>query len=386
MPQAVTAIVPRAQRIVRRDPVLTIAAVLAVASCALVPPDAGYADYVDFRTLGLLFSLMTVMTGLSRAGVFSAAGRALLARTRSGVGAIMALVLLPFVASMLVTNDVSLIAFVPFALLVLHMLGLEGASVFTVVMMTIAANLGSMLTPIGNPQNLYLFSASGMGVGEFLLLMLPYAAASGALLVASVLLYGARHGGLPVSSDAGEKDLEPQEAHIRRRTLAPWVVLFALSLLAVARVVPVVLLAPVVAVAALLVDRTALAEVDFGLLLTFVAFFVFVGNVGRLDAASNLLASLVGGNELAVSVAASQVVSNVPAALLLSGFSSAWPALIVGTNLGGLGTLIASMASLISYKQVVEADPAAAGRYLARFTLANVAFLAVLVALALILM
>ncbi|MDM8271079.1 SLC13 family permease [Thermophilibacter provencensis] len=385
MSQSVTAIVPRARQIVRRDPVLAIAAVLAVASCALVPPDAGYAGYVDFRTLGLLFSLMTVMAGLTRAGVFTAAGRALLARTHSGTGAIMALVLLPFVASMLVTNDVSLIAFVPFALLVLRMLGLGGTSVFTVVMMTIAANLGSMLTPIGNPQNLYLFSASGMGVGEFLLLMLPYAAVSGGLLVASVLLYGARHRGLPLSDAAGEKDLAPQEARIRRRALAPWAALFALSLLAVVRVVPVALLVPVVAIAALIIDRGALAEVDFGLLLTFVVFFVFVGNVGRMGAVNDLLASLVGGNELAVSVAASQVVSNVPAALLLSGFTSAWPALIVGTNLGGLGTLIASMASLISYKQVVESEPDAAGRYLVRFTIANVAFLAALALLALLL-
>ena len=385
MPQAVTAIVPRAQRIVRRDPVLTIAAVLAVASCALVPPDAGYADYVDFRTLGLLFSLMTVMAGLSRAGVFSAAGRALLARTRSGVGAIMALVLLPFVASMLVTNDVSLIAFVPFALLVLHMLGLEGASVFTVVMMTIAANLGSMLTPIGNPQNLYLFSASGMGVLDFITLMLPYALLSAALLVASVLAYGALHHSLPLKT-ADEKGLASARERIGRRALAPWMALFLLCLLAVARVLPVAALVPVVALAALAIDRRALAEVDYGLLLTFVAFFVFVGNIGRLEAVSGLLASLVGGNELAVSVAASQVVSNVPAALLLSGFSTAWPALIVGTNLGGLGTLIASMASLISYKQVVESGSGSAGYYLVRFTAANVAFLAVLVALALLLM
>ena len=174
MSHPAAAIASRATGALRHDPVLTIAALLAVASCALVPPDAGYADYVDFRTLGLLFSLMTVMAGLSRIGVFAAAGNALLARTHSGTSAVMGLVLLPFVASMLVTNDVSLIAFVPFALLVLRMLGIADASVFTVVMMTIAANLGSMLTPIGNPQNLYLYSASGMGVGEFVGLMLPY--------------------------------------------------------------------------------------------------------------------------------------------------------------------------------------------------------------------
>ncbi len=377
------AIAARARELVRTDPVLTVATVLAVASCALVPPDAGYADYVDLRTLGLLFSLMTIMAALSRAGVFRAAGEALISRPRSGTAAILGLVLLPFAASMLVTNDVALIAFVPFALLVLRMLGLERSSVFTVVMMTIAANLGSMLTPIGNPQNLYLYSASGMGFGEFVTLMLPYALLSAALLVASVLAYGALHDGLPMT---GERAALPEAPALRKRSVAPWAALFALALAAVSHVVPVPALVAATVAVALAFDRRALAEVDFGLLLTFVAFFVFVGNVGRIGAVDGLLSSLVSGNELAVSVAASQVVSNVPAALLLSGFSSAWPALIVGTNIGGLGTLIASMASLISYKQIVSERPGAAGGYLLRFTAANVAFLGALMLLALLLM
>ncbi|HIY50909.1 MAG TPA: hypothetical protein IAA43_03090 [Candidatus Olsenella avicola] len=377
------ALAARARKLVRTDPVLTIATVLAVASCALVPPDAGYADYVDLRTLGLLFSLMTIMAALSRAGVFRAAGEALISRLRSGTSAILGLVLLPFAASMLVTNDVALIAFVPFALLVLRMLGLERSSVFTVVMMTIAANLGSMLTPIGNPQNLYLYSASGMGFGEFMALMLPYALLSATLLVASVLAYGALHDGLPMT---GERPTLPEAPAVRKRSVAPWAALFALALAAVAHVVPVPALVAATVAVALAFDRRALAEVDFGLLLTFVAFFVFVGNVGRIGAVDGLLSSLVSGNELAVSVAASQVVSNVPAALLLSGFSSAWDALIVGTNIGGLGTLIASMASLISYKQIVSERPGAAGGYLLRFTAANAAFLGALVLLALLLM
>ena len=375
----------QALNLVRRDPVLAVATVLAVASCALVPPDAGYLEYVDFRTLGLLFCLMATMAGLSRAGVFRAAGRALVARLHSGTGVVMGLVLLPFMASMLVTNDVSLIAFVPFALLVLRMLGIADASVFTVVMMTVAANLGSMLTPIGNPQNLYLYSASGMGVLEFVGLMLPYALVSAVLLVACVLAYGARRHGLPVKAEeeralpaAGELESE----RMRKRSVAPWASLFALSLLAVARVLSVPVLLAVVVVVALAADRRVLREVDYGLLLTFVAFFVFVGNVGRVGAVDGLLSSVVSGNELIASVAASQVVSNVPAALLLSGFSSAWPALIVGTNIGGLGTLIASMASLISYKQVVAEGASTAGAYLLRFTVVNVAFLAALVGLA----
>lgn len=378
--------------LVRRDPVLAAAAVLAVASCALVPPDAGYLAYVDVRTLGLLFCLMATMAGLSRAGVFQAAGRALVAHLHSGTSVVMGLVLLPFLASMLVTNDVSLIAFVPFALLVLRMLGIADASIFTVVMMTVAANLGSMLTPIGNPQNLYLYSASGMGVGEFVGLMLPYALLSAVLLsavllVACVLAYGAHRRGLPVRR--GDHDLPAADGlepgRVRRRAVAPWAALFLLSLLAVARVLPVPALLAIVMAVALVADRGALLEVDYGLLLTFVAFFVFVGNVGRVGAVDSLLSSLVSGNELLASVAASQVVSNVPAALLLSGFSSAWPALIVGTNIGGLGTLIASMASLISYKQVIAEGAGTAGAYLLRFTVVNVAFLAALVGLAVLL-
>lgn len=375
----------QALNLVRRDPVLAVATVLAVASCALVPPDSGYLEYVDFRTLGLLFCLMATMAGLSRAGIFRAAGRALVARLHSGTGVVMGLVLLPFVASMLVTNDVSLIAFVPFALLVLRMLGIADASVFTVVMMTVAANLGSMLTPIGNPQNLYLYSASGMGVLEFVGLMLPYALVSAVLLVACVLAYGARRHGLPVKAE-DERALpatgELESERVRKRSVAPWAALFVLSLLAVARVLSVPVLLAVVVVVALAADRRVLREVDYGLLLTFVAFFVFVGNVGRVGAVDGLLSSVVSGNELIASVAASQVVSNVPAALLLSGFSSAWPALIVGTNIGGLGTLIASMASLISYKQVVAEGAGTAGAYLLRFTVVNVAFLVALVGLA----
>lgn len=369
-----------ARSLLRSDPVLIVSLALAAASCVLVPPDAGYADYVDLRTLGLLFSLMTIMGALSRAGVFRAAGDALVSRLRSGTSAIMGLVLLPFVASMLVTNDVALIAFVPFALLVLRMLGLEDASVFTVIMMTMGANLGSMLTPIGNPQNLYLYSASGMGLVEFVALMLPYSLLSAALLVGSVLVYGALHRGrLAVRGDASL----PEGADVRGRSVAPWVALFALALLSVARVVPVGVTVVATVAVAVACDRGALAEVDFGLLLTFVAFFVFVGNVGRLGAVDGLLSSLVSGNELVVSVAASQVVSNVPAALLLSGFTSTWPALIIGTNIGGLGTLIASMASLISYKQVIAERPGTTGSYLLRFTAANLAFLAVLLVFAL---
>lgn len=364
---------------VRDDPVLAVSVVLAAASCAAVPPDAGYLGYVDLRTIGMLFSLMAVMAGLSRIGVFAAACRRLLAVARGPRRLCLSLVMLAFLSSMLITNDVALVTFVPLALLALSALRSERLTCFTVVMMTVAANLGSMLTPVGNPQNLYLYSASHMGLLEFLALMLPYAVAAAALLVVSVLAFA--RAGAPAGGAGAPSAVDAPAAIPVSRTL-PWLAVFACALLSVARVLPFqVTVAAALAVGAVF-DRGALAHVDYALLATFVAFFIFVGNMGRVEAVDGFIAGMVGGHELAVAVGASQVLSNVPAAILLSGFTSDWRALIVGTNLGGLGTLIASMASLISYKQLSHLLPGAKGRYLAMFTCWNVAFLAVLLVLA----
>lgn len=407
------------REIVRKDPVLVVAIVLAIISCAAVPPDAAYAEYVDLRTIGMLFSLMTIMAGLSRLGVFRIACRHLLSAVRGPRRLALALTLLAFFSSMLITNDVALVTFVPFALLALRTLDSPRHACFTVVMMTIAANLGSMLTPIGNPQNLYLYSASHMALTDFLLLMLPYAAAALVLLVGAIAFFGripehakekaARSvdAGNPASSSedgsadspatCGEADNaasatdanetpqlasdadDPAPSPLR---VLPWAALFVLALLSVAHILPYQAIVAVTIVVALAADRRALLHVDYALLFTFIAFFVFVGNVGRIEVVSAALAQLIDGHELAVSVIASQVLSNVPAAILLSGFTSNFAALIVGTNLGGLGTLIASMASLISYKQVALVLPREKGRYFMLFTVWNIAFLAVLAVLA----
>ena len=407
------------REIVRKDPVLVVAIVLAVISCAAVPPDAAYAEYVDLRTIGMLFSLMTIMAGLSRLGVFRIACRHLLSAVRGPRRLALALTLLAFFSSMLITNDVALVTFVPFALLALRTLDSPRHACFTVVMMTIAANLGSMLTPIGNPQNLYLYSTSHMALTDFLLLMLPYAAAALVLLVGAIAFFGripehakekaARtvDAGNPASSSedgsadspatCGEADNaasatdanetpqlaseadDPAPSPLRA---LPWAALFVLALLSVAHILPYQAIVAATIAVALVADRRALLHVDYALLFTFIAFFVFVGNVGRIEMVSTALAQLIDGHELAVSVIASQVLSNVPAAILLSGFTSNFAALIVGTNLGGLGTLIASMASLISYKQVALVLPREKGRYFMLFTVWNIAFLAVLAVLA----
>ena len=386
------------REIVRKDPVLVVAVVLALCSCAAVPPDAAYAEYVDLRTIGMLFSLMTIMCGLSRLGVFRIACRHLLSVVRGPRRLALALTLLAFFSSMLITNDVALVTFVPFALLALRTLDSPRHACFTVVMMTIAANLGSMLTPVGNPQNLYLYSVSHMRIGEFVLLMLPYAAASLVLLVAAIALFGkipertqtsATRGAKPDDNEhadeipqlATDAD-DPAPSPLR---VLPWATLFVLALLSVAHILPYQAIVVATIAVALIADRRALAHVDYALLVTFIAFFVFVGNVGRIEMVSAALAQLIDGHELAVSVIASQVLSNVPAAILLSGFTSNFAALVIGTNLGGLGTLIASMASLISYKQVALVLPREKGRYFMLFTMWNVAFLAILAAFALIL-
>ena len=370
-------------RFIKQEAVLSVAAVLALLSAFFVPPDGAYLGYIDFRTLAILFSLMTVMAGLRQQGIFDRMGRALLALTGSTLQLVLVLVGLCFFGSMFITNDVSLLTFVPFTFVVLNSLGAEAREKLilpVVCMQTIAANLGSMLTPIGNPQNLYLYGRSGMGMGAFVALMLPYTLVSLALL-AGWAVWLCR-GGSPVRKGTGGPFLAPQQSVAADGRII-WMdaALFVVCLLAVVRVLPYPVAFGAVLAATLLADRATLGRVDYSLLLTFVAFFVFIGNLGRVEAFSDWLRQIIAGREVLVAVLASQVTSNVPAALLLSGFTQDVQALIIGTNLGGLGTLIASMASLISYRQIAREEPAGKGRYFALFTLSNLLFLAVLLGL-----
>ena len=361
----------RAAAFCKQEAVLCVAAVLAVASMALEPPSAAYLGYIDWDTLAMLFSLMAVMKGFQHAGLFVWLGNRLLRYTNTTRKLLFALVFLPFVCSMVITNDVSLITFVPFALIVLHMAGQDWLVVPLVVLQTAAANLGSMLTPMGNPQNLYLYTRSGMSFGALVGLMLPYVLASAICL--AVLIF--RCDSAPIAPVSVQSQLAPP------RTLAVYAAGFALCLLALFDVVPTLAVLGVVAVFLLFYDRRVLAAVDYALLGTFAAFFVFIGNLGAVPAFRAFLAGILAGHVVPVAVLASQVISNVPAALLLSGFTADWPALIVGCNLGGLGTLIASMASLISYKLVAQNSPGRRNAYLGWFTACNVGMLALLLAL-----
>lgn len=350
---------------------------LALLSMVLVPPDRAYGGYVDFRTLGLLFSLMTVMAGLQGLGLFHRMGGLLLARTATTRQLECVLIFLPFFFSMLVTNDVSLITFVPFALEVLSLAGLEQRAVPVVDLQTIAANLGSMATPIGNPQNLYLYSVADMGFAQFAWAVLPYTGISLVLLAAALLFQKEEPVREFASQAPGEKLPLPP--------LLAMLFCLALCLLVVFRVVGYLPVLVCVALVTLLVDRRLYGAVDYALLLTFLCFFIFVGNIKRLPEVNSLLQSLVGGRELWAGILASQVISNVPAAILLSGFTGSYGVLLTAVNLGGLGTPIASLASLISFKFCTREYPGQMGRFFRIFTVWNLLFLAVLTGVAVLL-
>ncbi len=359
----------------KQETVLCIACILAVISAFFVPPDAQYLEYIDFRTLGLLFCLMAVMAGLQEIGVFRKLAQGMLSNVRSMRQLVPILILLCFFSSMLMTNDVALITFVPFTFIVLDLAGAgakEKHMIPIVVMQTIAANLGSMFTPIGNPQNLYLYGISEMPLGQFLRLMLPYTAVSCILLLAWSFWYTRKE------STEFKVNFSGQSDPVSRKKLTVYLLLFLLSLLTVARVIRWEITLVILIVLVLVTDHKVLRRVDYSLLVTFIGFFVFIGNMGRIPVFRDFLESMIAGHEVVTAVVSSQVISNVPAALLLSGFTEKYASLIVGTNLGGLGTLIASMASLISFKFIGKEQTGIKGKYLLWFTAANLVFLAVL--------
>ncbi len=361
---------------VRKETVLSVALLLAVISAFVVPPDSAYADYIDCRTLAILFCLMTVVAGFSQQGMFGIIAKSMINRMGSLRAVTFVLVFMCFFFSMFITSDVSLKTFVPMTLTVLGMAGEEILTrwmVPVITLQTIAANLGSMLTPIGNPQNLYLYGLAGISAGRFVLLMLPYTVASAVLLVIWVIVC------MKGKNRQLEIRLSGGDIHVNRKLVGIYCILFALSLLTVARIIPYWITFAVVLVVILVCQRRLLLKVDYSLIFTFVGFFVFIGNMGRIDGFRAFVENVLSGHEMITSVLASQVISNVPAAVLLSGFTDKYTDLIVGTNLGGLGTLIASMASLISFKYVARQDKCARGRYLSYFTFVNILFLAVLI-------
>ncbi len=355
------------------DPVLIAAWVLAFVSMFFVHPDAGYSSYVDWRSLGILWGLMVVIQGFRDNTVFEKAGGFLLKKVRNGWQLAAVLVFLCFFAGMFITNDVALITFVPFSIMILKHSGREDLMIPVIVLQTVAANLGSMLTPVGNPQNLYLYGLTGMSFSEFVGTMLPYTLLSGALLVAAIAFLPGKRKEIEI-----HEHYEVMKQFGHKGQIVVYALLFAVAMCTVLRLVPWWIMALVILAAALSMDYNVVFHVDYGLLLTFIGFFIFTGNIGRIPQIRDALEAFTAGREFLTSVLASQVISNVPAALLLSGFAKDLNSLLTGVNVGGLGTLIASMASLISYKAYTNAFPQKKKNYFLMFTAVNVAFLAFL--------
>lgn len=370
----------------KKETVCCIAFLLAVISMCFVVPSKNYISYIDFRVLALLFCLMAVVRGFSSIGVFTRLGTMLLTHVHSLRMLSALFIFLCFFFSMLITNDVALITFVPFTILVLSMAEQKKFLIPVIVLETIAANLGSMLTPLGNPQNLYLYTISGLSIGAFVRIMLPYSFVSAILLLIFILFLPKDTVSTVTVSNTSNVICEAVKARKNSRILfTAYLILFLLCLLTVLHILPYQIMFLLVLTGFLLLDYRVLKDVDYFLLLTFLCFFIFIGNMKQISLVHELISKLLVHHEVLMGIGASQIISNVPAAILLSGFTDDYSALLIGVNLGGLGTLIASLASLISFKFYTNSNESDTRRFLEIFTLYNVIFLGVLFVLSLIL-
>lgn len=352
----------RIKNFIAKETVLCVAAVCAIATIFIIPPDKEYLHYIDFRVLCLLFCLMAVVAGLKTIGLFHWLTYQLLHRIHSGRILSVTLVLLPFFSSMFVTNDVALIIFIPFTLMLLDQLGCKHRIIPVTVFQTVAANLGSMATPVGNPQNLYLYAFYNMSIGDFFSVTLPLTVVSLiGLIIASIPL---------MPNQLPEQRMESASISSAKKLLI-YLALFALSLLTVFKIIPYLLTTVITVAVLILTDRKLLKEIDYMLLLTFVCFFTVSENLGRVDGIRVFLQQLLQSSTLLTAVATSQIISNVPAAVVLSGFTDQWQQMLSGVNIGGLGTPIASLASLITIKFYMRWPGAKIMGFLGYFTLIN---------------
>lgn len=351
----------------KKNAVLTVAFFAALITCFFIPVDREYLDYFDYKTLTCLFCVLAVVCALKNINFFYIIARKIVECFKTTRMSIIAIVYITFIGSMLIANDMALLTFLPLGYFVLVSADKKELMAFTFVMQNIAANLGGMLTPFGNPQNLYLYTKFAIPNLEFMRIMLPPFLVSVFLITVCCMF---------VKSEPLKLNGEKAELNYPRLTV--YLLLFALSIAIVFRTIPYILgllvILPVLAV----MDRKALKMVDYPLLFTFVFFFVFSGNMARIPAVISIFSYLLEKSTLIFSVLSCQVISNVPSAILLSQFTSNYPELLVGVNIGGAGTLIASLASLITFREYTSCNPGKAGYYIKIFSLFNFGFLAVL--------
>ena len=363
----IEAILHHTTEFIKKNTVLTIAILLAAITSIIIPPDSRYISYFDFRTLSCLFCTLAVICALKNIRFFTFIARHLISLTGNMRAAVLALVYITFIGSMLIANDMALLTFLPLGYILLTTAGKQQYMAFAFIMQNIAANLGGMLTPFGNPQNLYLYSKFNIPTLEFLQIMfLPFAISIVLITVCCLFIKKT-----PVNIVNTDKNLNP------KRT-ALYLVLFVLSIAIFFRGIPYWIGLVVIPVVLFFADRKALKKVDYPLLLTFVFFFIFAGNMSRIGAVKDLLSGLLDINTLLFSILSCQIISNVPSAILLSQFTDNYQALLVGVNIGGTGTIISSLASLITFREYSEHNPNKKGYYLGLFTLMNLIYLVVL--------
>lgn len=353
---------------VKKNVVVIIAFFAALMTSFIVPPDEKYLEYFDYKTLTCLFCVLAVVCALKNISFFYILAKKVVQLFKNARMSIIALVYITFIGSMLIANDMALLTFLPLGYFVLTTTKKEKYMAFTFIMQNIAANLGGMLTPFGNPQNLYLYTKYTIPTGEFVSIMLLPFVLSIALITLCCFIFVKPE---PLSLEDERVSLDP------KRT-ALYLVLFVLSIAIVFRGIPYWIGLIVIPAVLLIVDRRALAAVDYGLLLTFVFFFVFSGNMARIDVVRDFFSALLEKNTLLVSIASCQCISNVPSAILLSQFTPNYPDLLVGVNIGGVGTLISSLASLITFREYSTHRPDRVGKYIAEFSAFNFGFLIIL--------
>ncbi len=349
---------------VKKNTVMVIAFFAALVTVFFVPVDAEYIGYFDFKTLVCLFCVLAVVCALRNISFFYMLAGKLVSRFRNIRSAILALVYITFIGSMLIANDMALLTFLPLGYLVLKTTKKEKYMAFAFIMQNISANLGGMLTPFGNPQNLYLYSRFSIPDLQFLRIMaLPFALSVTLITVCCLFVRPD-----PIVQDE-------QEISVPKGKTTVLLLLFAISILIVFKGIPYIVGLILIPAVLFFVDKKALRDVDYPLLLTFVFFFVFAGNMARIEPVRLLLSSLLEKNTLLFSVISCQFISNVPSAVLLSNFTTDYTALLIGVNIGGVGTLISSLASLITFREYCKDQPGRALGYVAKFSALNFGFL-----------
>ena len=352
----------------KQNAVMLIALLAAIITSIIVPPDKEYLGYFDFKTLTCLFCVLAVVCALKNIKFFYILALKIVQIFKNARISVLALVYITFIGSMLIANDMALLTFLPLGYLVLITTGKRKYMAVTFILQNIAANLGGMLTPFGNPQNLYLYTKFQIPTLEFMSIMAPPFILSILLITICCLIFIKPE---PLELQKEDVKLDP------KRTIL-YLILFSLSIIIVFRVIPYWIGLIIIPVVLLIVDRKALLMVDYPLLLTFVFFFIFAGNMARIDAVREVFSNLLEKNTLLVSVFSCQIISNVPSAILLSQFTTNYRDLLVGVNIGGVGTLISSLASLITFKEYTKLNKGKGKWYILLFSLFNFAFLIIL--------